>query len=128
MDELLNTKYPNIPETFREEMTKARIEQGWTQAAVSSILKLSGPSAVSQFELGRRSMTYDRAVQFRDLYEMDFDLPLPDFSHAVKIKRNRKRHYLIRDYFYAEIDGRLIKVMTYYDMGPMTRGNRLEEH
>jgi len=121
----VNTRYPNIPENFRHEMKKARLEQEWSLRAVAAMLKLSAAATVSQYETGGRNMSYERAVQLRDLYEMDFDLPEPDFTNAPKVDRRRIRYERKTDPFLVLVDGRVIKVLAYFDMGPIKTGVKI---
>jgi transcriptional regulator with XRE-family HTH domain len=119
MTDHVNTKYPNLPADFIVEMKKARLEQGWATRAVSAILGLSA-ATISQYETGKRNMSYERAVQLRDLYEMDFYLPEPDFTDAPTVTRKRTRYERQNDPFFIVVDGELIKVLTYFKMGPVS--------
>jgi plasmid maintenance system antidote protein VapI len=86
--------------------------------------QLGFPNAakLGQLELGQRNFTYSVAVRVRDFFEMDFDLPEVNLDNALQITRNRSRNELKKGPLFLEVDGFLIKVMSYYDMGHVQKG------
>ena len=120
-------KYPNLPDEFRVLVKKARLDLGLSLAAVAKDLGVSTPT-VSQLELGNRNFNYERAVQFRDYFEMDYGLPLPDKSKAETIRRERRKHEAIKDRFYILVDGEIIEVLSYRKLGPLTEARLAEKN
>lgn len=84
-------------------------------------------ATLSQLELGQRNFTYPIAVKVRDFFEMDFDLPEVSFDNVRPIRRDRGRRELKKGPIFLEVDGFLIKVMTYYDMGHVSKARRLSD-
>jgi transcriptional regulator with XRE-family HTH domain len=123
----VNTKYPNLPENFRHEVRKARLAKGLTVREAANQLGFTNSSRLSQLELGQRNFTYPVAVQLRDFFGMDFDLPDVNLDNVRQIRRNRSRNELKRGPIFLEVDGVLLKVMSYYDMGSVSKGRRLSD-
>lgn len=118
-------KYPNLPDEFRILVRKARLDLGLSMAAVAKDLGTITPT-VSQLELGKRNFNYERAVQFRDYFEMDYELPLPDMSKAEPVTRTRTKHESVKDRFYILVDGEVIEVLSYRKLGPLTEAKIIE--
>lgn len=120
-----NTMYPNIPEGFPEAVRKARVAKGISLRKAAKDLGFPAAAKLSQLELGKRNFSYENAVLVRDYLEMDFVLPPVDLTQKVRIFRNREKKQLLRDPFYINVDGEVIKVMTYYKIGPIINGHRI---
>lgn len=123
----INTKYPNLPDGFREAVRAARLMKGMSLRAAAKELGVSAPT-MSQLELGVRNFDYNRAILFKNFFKMDFELPDVDFENAPKVTRGRVKHELKTDQFFVEIDGKLIKVMSYYEMGPVVKSRLVKEN
>ena len=111
--------YPNLPEEFIPEVKKIRQELG---ISLREFYNMSGisPSQMSNFETGSRNPSYEKCVIIKKALNIDIDLPLPDISNRV-IKRNRNKTVIKTDSFLIEIDGRILKVLTYTDLGPVKK-------
>lgn len=110
-------KYPNLPEKFIPEAKRIRQELG---ISLRQFYYMSGvsPSQMSNFETGSRNPSYEKCVLIKKALNIDIDLPLPDISNRV-IKRNRNKTVIETDSFLIEVDGRILKVLTYTDLGPV---------
>lgn len=119
----VNTKYPNLPDDFIDRVREERNKRGLTLRAFEA---LSGINSVqmSQYETRKRNVNYETAVLIRDTLGFKYRLPKPDLTMAPMITRHRGKFELLREPMFIEVDGRLLKVMTYYDMGPIIRGKR----
>ncbi|MET0467098.1 MAG: helix-turn-helix transcriptional regulator [Chitinophagaceae bacterium] len=108
-------------------MRKARLAKGMSLSEASRQLGFPATATLSQLELGQRNFTYPIAVKVRDFFEMDFDLPEVSFDNVRPIRRDRGRRELKKGPIFLEVDGFLIKVMTYYDMGHVSKARRLSD-
>lgn len=124
--EHVKTKYPNIPDGFRNAILKERLARGMTQREVGEAIGLMYVT-LSQFERGVRNISYDWAVKIRDFYGMDFDLPEPDASKREPIVRNRARRPLQTDSFLVVVDGEVLEVLTWRNLGPAKTGKKTKE-
>lgn len=110
--------YPNIPENFPQLVKSARIARGLSLREMGELVGLNGPN-VHQLEKGERNFSYSRAVQFRDVLELNIELPEPDLTNR-NITRKRYSSELLRGPLFLNVDGELIQVMTYRKLGPLT--------
>lgn len=114
----VNTKYPNIPSDFSDLVRDKRKELKLSLTDLSNKTGLTR-TVINQIEHGTRNCSYPRAVLLREALEIDIELPEPDLSKREPITRNRIRRVVANEPFYIVIDGELIQVRSYINMGPV---------
>lgn len=118
------TKYPNIPEDFRELIRQTRLIKGLPYRVVGEDLGVPG-ATISQFERGDRNINYEWAKRLKTYYGLDCDLPEPDLAKVEPITRRRENRAAIKaSGLFLEVDGELIEVVTYRKLGPLTKSRR----
>lgn len=110
-------KYPNIPNDFPDIVRKRRIELDISQTKMAKDLGCS-TATIGQLESRKRNFNYIRAKQFVEYLKMtDYVLPIPDLELAEPITRNRDKHPVLHKPFYIHVDGLVIQVLTYRQLG-----------
>lgn len=123
MSEKVKVAYPNLPEGFAKEMRRVRIDLGLSGRKLGELIG-KGSATVSQYETGQRNINYEDAVLLNSVLNLGFDLPKPDPSTREPVKRPRSSHPIVtaEEDILVIVDGRVLKIVTYRDLGPIRNG------